>query len=138
MIFTDYLILYGLTFITFLLIDMVWLVKISPKFYKQQIGHLMAKKVNFPAAILFYLLFIVGIVAFVVAPSVSSTQWTQALLFGALFGLITYATYDLTNMSTLKDWPLLITIVDLVWGTFLTSATSVVVYFIAMAIGIGG
>jgi uncharacterized membrane protein len=138
MIFTDYLILYGLTFITFLLIDMVWLVKISPKFYKQQIGHLMAKKVNFPAAILFYLLFIVGIVAFVVAPSVSSAQWTQALLFGALFGLITYATYDLTNMSTLKDWPLLITIVDLVWGTFLTSATSVVVYFIAMAIGIGG
>ena len=115
----------------FFVIDMVWLVLVAKKFYQEQIGFLMRPDINWFAAIIFYLLFIAGLIVFVISPAVEKHSWVHALLFGALFGLITYATYDLTNMATLKDWPLLVTVVDLIWGTVLASAISVITYLIA-------
>lgn len=118
--FKDYLI----TFISFLLVDMVWLVFIARKLYQTTLGHLMSPTVNWPAALLFYVLFIIGLLFFVVHPALAQESLRYALTAGALFGLITYATYDLTNLATLKDWPILITIVDLAWGTTLSALTS--------------
>jgi len=115
----------------FFIIDMVWLVLVAKKFYQEQIGFLMKPDINWFAAIIFYLLFIAGLVIFVISPAVEKQSWTYALIFGALFGLITYSTYDLTNLATLKDWPLLVTVVDLIWGTVLASSISLITYFIA-------
>jgi uncharacterized membrane protein len=115
----------------FFVIDMVWLVFVAKKFYQEQIGFLMKPDINWFAAIIFYLLFIGGLVVFVISPAVEKHSWVHALLFGALFGLITYATYDLTNLATLKNWPLLVTVVDLIWGTVLASSISLITYFIA-------
>ena len=121
----------------FFLIDIVWLVLVAKKFYQEQIGFLMKPDINWFAAIIFYFLFIAGLVVFVISPAVLKHSWVHALLFGALFGLITYATYDLTNLATLKDWPLLVTVVDLIWGTVLASSISVITYFIAGKIQTG-
>ncbi len=116
--------LYLITLIVFLGIDAVWLGLVAPKFYRSQIGHLMAEKANLAVAGLFYLLFVGALVYFVVAPAVQSGEMRDVLLRGALFGLVTYATYDLTNHATLRDWPITVTVVDMAWGTFLTAATS--------------
>jgi len=110
---------------------MVWLGVAARNFYTKQIGFLMTPKVNWAAAILFYLLFLAGLVVFVIAPAVEKDSWVRALLLGALFGLITYATYDLTNLATLRDWPLALTVVDLTWGTALAGSVSVGTYLIA-------
>ena len=115
----------------FFIIDMVWLVLVAKKFYQEQIGFLMKPDINWLAAIIFYFLFIAGLVIFVISPAVEKHSWVHALVFGALFGLITYATYDLTNLATLKDWPLFVTVVDLIWGTVLAASISVITYFIA-------
>jgi uncharacterized membrane protein len=115
----------------FIVIDMIWLVLVAKRFYQEQIGFLMKPEVNWTAAVIFYLLFIAGLVIFVVTPAVEKHSWVHALLFGALFGLISYATYDLTNLATMKDWPLLVTIVDLIWGTVLASSVSLITYLIA-------
>jgi len=120
----------------FFVIDMVWLVLVAKKFYNEQIGFLMKPDINWYAAITFYLLFIVGMLVFVIIPAIEKHSWVQALLYGALFGLITYATYDLTNLATLKDWPLVVTIVDLVWGMVLSASVSVITYFIALKFGV--
>ena len=89
----------------FFAIDMVWLVLVAKKFYQEKIGFLMRPDINWIAAIIFYLLFIAGLVTFVISPAVEKHSWIHATLFGALFGLITYSTYDLTNLATMKDWP---------------------------------
>jgi uncharacterized membrane protein len=115
----------------FFVIDMLWLVLVAKKFYQDQIGFLMKPDINWFAAIIFYFLFIAGLIVFVITPAVEKHSWVHALLYGALFGLITYATYDLTNLATLKDWPLLVTVVDLIWGSVLASSISLVTYFIA-------
>jgi uncharacterized membrane protein len=115
----------------FFVIDMVWLVLVAKKFYQEQIGFLMKPDINWYAAIIFYLLFIAGLVIFVISPAVEKHSWVHAVIFGALFGLITYATYDLTNLATMKDWPLLVTIVDLIWGTVLAASISSITYFLA-------
>ncbi len=126
----EYIIRYLVAAVVFIVIDSVWLGIIANKLYKSQIGHLLADKPNLIAAGVFYALFIVGIVVFVLNPAISSSSWKLALGLGALFGLITYATYDLTNLSTLKDFPLKITIIDLIWGTVLTASVSLVSYLI--------
>jgi uncharacterized membrane protein len=115
----------------FFIIDIVWLVFVAKNFYQKQIGFLMKPDINWLAAIVFYLLFIAGLITFVISPAVARHSWIHALLYGALFGLITYATYDLTNLATMKDWPLLVTLVDLTWGTALAASVSVITYFIA-------
>jgi uncharacterized membrane protein len=129
--FTYYLKLYGATFAVFLVIDLIWLGFVARKFYGKYLGYLMAPKTNWIAALIFYLLFVGGILFFVVGPGLADNALGMTLLRAALFGLITYATYDLTNLATVKDWPLLITVVDLAWGTTL----SLVVSYISFLIG---
>ena len=128
--------LYAIALPVFLVIDMIWLTLVAKDFYRNQIGFLIKSDINWTAAIIFYLLFIVGLVLFVIAPAYEKGSWTSALLYGALFGLITYATYDLTNLATLKNWPLFVTIVDMAWGAVLSSCVSIVTYLIAGKIGL--
>jgi len=122
--------MYIIAFIIFLAIDAIWLGLVAPKFYKSQIGHLMSEKPNLIAALVFYLLFIIGVVYFVVAPGIEAQSITKILVAGALFGFMTYATYDLTNLATLRDWPIKVTIIDLVWGTSLSTLIGVGTYYI--------
>ncbi len=123
--------LYLITLLAFLGIDMIWLNGIAKTFYAKQLGFLMAKNPNLLAALLFYLIFAAGLVVFVIQPALDKKLWTQALFAGAFFGLVTYATYDLTNLATVKNWPVIITVVDLLWGATLTALTSVLTFFIA-------
>jgi len=116
--------LYVIALTVFFLIDMVWLGAVAKSFYRRHLGPMLSPKVNWAAAILFYLLFIVGLLVFVIKPALLGGRPFQAFLLGALFGLISYATYDLTNLATLKDWPLTVTIVDLIWGSVLGGAVS--------------
>lgn len=128
--------LYFIALPIFFAMDMIWLGVAAKNFYAKQIGFLMKSNVNWLAAVLFYLLFIVGLVVFVIAPAVEKGSWVRALLFGALFGLITYATYDLTNLATVRDWPLALTAVDLTWGAVLAASVSVGTCVIAVKIGL--
>jgi uncharacterized membrane protein len=114
----------------------VWLGVAAKNFYTKQIGWLLAPKVNWAAAIVFYLLFLAGLVVFGIAPAIEKDSWVRALALGAWFGLITYATYDLTNLATLKDWPLALTVVDMIWGTILAGSVSVGTYLIARKLGL--
>jgi len=125
--------LYLISVPIFFAIDMVWLGLVEKNFYVSQIGYIMGP-VNWPAAILFYLVFLVGLVIFAIHPAFLAGSVTKALILGALFGFFTYATYDLTNLATLKDWPLLVTIVDMAWGTVLGGAVSAVTVLVARTI----
>jgi len=116
--------LYLLTVPVFFLIDMIWLGAAARGFYRRHLGGLLSPDVRWGAAVLFYLLFIAGLIVFVIRPALARGAPFEALAFGALFGLICYATYDLTNLATLKGWPLIVTVVDLVWGTVLGGAVS--------------
>jgi uncharacterized membrane protein len=118
--------LYLVSLAAFLAIDLLWLGVVARTFYSQYLGYIMAPSPNWLAAIIFYLLFIVGILFFVVVPGLESGSLKTTLLRAALFGLITYATYDLTNLATLKDWPVLLSVVDLLWGTFLSVSVSAI------------
>ena len=118
----------------FFVIDIIWLAMVARKFYNNQIGSLMRPDVNWYAAIIFYLVFLCGLVVFVITPALEKHSLTHALLFGAFFGLVTYATYDLTNLATLKDWPVTVTIVDLIWGIVLSASVSAITYLIADSI----
>jgi len=112
---------YLLTLIPFLILDGLWLGLVAPAFYKTHIGHLMTANPNVIAAVLFYLLYVIGLVVFVTGREGTLQQTT---LRGAFFGLLCYATYDLTNLATLQGWPVIVTLVDLVWGTFASAVTS--------------
>jgi uncharacterized membrane protein len=125
--------LYAIALPIFLIIDVMWVGFIAKGFYAKQIGTLLKPDVNWWAAITFYALFIAGLIIFVVMPAVEKGSWTSALLLGAFFGLVCYATYDLTNLALAKDWPLLVTIVDLAWGAFISASVSVATYFIYRA-----
>ena len=118
------ILLYFITLAVFVLVDMAWLGLVAKTFYRKHLGFLMGPKVVWPAAILFYLLFIAGLLVFAVRPALAAGAPLKALLLGAFLGLISYATYDLTNLATLKGWPLVVTVVDLVWGTVLGGAVS--------------
>lgn len=126
----SYVKMYVIAFIAFVVIDAIWLLFISKNLYQNEIGHLMADKAKLIPAIIFYLIFLVGLVYFVINPAVQNKDVTKLLLSAALFGLITYATYDLTNLATLKDWPLKITVIDLIWGTTLSTAVSYITYIV--------
>ncbi len=123
--------LYFYTLITLALIDAVWLFSTGAK-YKEWLGHLFASTPNFIPAIIFYLLYTFGLVYFVINPALKNgASLAQVCITGALFGLIAYATYDLTNHATMKDWPYFVTIIDMVWGMILTGITSVIVVYIS-------
>lgn len=127
---------FPVSLLVFLGIDFLWLAFIARNFYGKYLGHLMAKNPNLAVALLFYLIFTAGLVIFVITPALEKRSLLQALLLGALFGLVSYSTYDLTNLATLKDWPVIVTIVDLIWGSFLSAAVSVVTYSIIQKIGL--
>lgn len=118
------LVLYLISLAIFVLVDMVWLGLVARGFYRAQLGEMLSPKVNWAAAVLFYLLFIAGLQVFVVVPALQTGVALTALWRGALFGLIAYATYDLTNLATLRGWPLLVTVVDLAWGAVLGGTVS--------------
>lgn len=116
---------YFVSALFFLVIDLIWLGLIAKGFYQRQIGFLMADKVNWAAAFLFYGIFVLGTMIFCIYPAVSRQSFWMALGLGAMFGLVTYATYDLTNLATLRDWPIAIVVVDILWGMVLCGAVSV-------------
>ncbi|MDQ2973100.1 MAG: DUF2177 family protein [bacterium] len=109
-------------------IDAVWLSIVANKFYKSQIGQLLLDKPNMVAAALFYIIYVVGIVAFAVSPALEKGSWQYALGMGALLGFVAYATYDLTNLATLKGFTNKVVIVDMIWGTVLTGTVSLLAY----------
>ena len=123
--------LYFSTLAVFFAIDMVWLGLVARTFYRKHLGFLMTSNTNWLAAVVFYLLFVVGLLVFVVLPGQASGSLLDTLLRAALFGLITYATYDLTNLATVKDWPPIVTVVDLIWGTVLSVLVSYAGFMIA-------
>lgn len=119
---------YAITLVIFFAIDLVWLGVVAKNFYRQHIGHLMSAEVNWGAAVLFYFVYIGGIVFFAVKPGLEAGSAARALAYGAAFGFIAYATYDLTNQATMRDWPALVTVVDLAWGTVLTATVAYLAY----------
>jgi uncharacterized membrane protein len=121
-----YLKVYVAAFVAFLALDIVWLVFVARAFYRKQLGFLLRDQPNWWAAIAFYLLFVAGIVVFAVIPALREGSQLKAVLLGAFFGLVTYATYDLTNFATIKNWPWLVTVVDLCWGCILAASVSFV------------
>lgn len=120
-----YAIAYLFTALVFLAVDLLWLSKIARSFYVEQIGDLLLSQPRLGVATAFYLVYIAGIVAFAVAPALKADSLLQAAFLGAFFGFVAYATYDLTNYSTLKDWPVAVTVVDICWGTILTAVSAV-------------
>jgi len=130
MTITKYIFLYLIAIPVFFLIDIFWIGFVADKMYWKHLGHLRSETVNWPAAIAFYSIFIAGIIYFAIRPAVESGNWQTALINGALFGFFTYATYDLTNMATLKNWPLVVTIADIVWGIFLCGSVALATYLI--------
>jgi uncharacterized membrane protein len=126
----DYLKIYLVTLVTFFTIDLLWIGIVANKLYKKYLGFVLAENPNWTAAMIFYLLYILGMVFFVIHPALEKQSWKDALYVGMFFGLITYATYDLTNLATLKNWPVTITIIDLIWGVVLSGSVSLVTYII--------
>lgn len=125
---TKILLAFLLTMVVFFAIDLVWLGLVAKNFYARQMGGLLAEKVKWPAAILFYCIYIVGILAFVAFPALQQGSFLQAVLMGGLLGLLCYATYDLTSYALIKDFPLKVVVVDLIWGVVLTATVSTASY----------
>jgi uncharacterized membrane protein len=121
-----YVKLYFATLLAFLVIDGIWLGLVARGFYGRHLGYLLKPNPDWFAAILFYLLFVAGTLLFVVVPGIQQESSKRVLVCGAFFGLVTYATYDLTNLATIKDWPLVVTVVDLAWGMIVGAAVSYV------------
>jgi uncharacterized membrane protein len=131
MLSSFYFKLYLLTVPVFFAVDILWLGVVARSFYRRQLGFILSDRVNWTAAFVFYLIYIIGIIVFAVRPALIRESWQQAVGLGALYGFFTYATYDLTNLATLDKWPLKIVIVDIVWGIFLCALVSVASFAIA-------
>ncbi len=127
--FMYYVYAYLISVPVFFVIDMLWLGVVAQKVYQSQLGYLLGP-VHWPVAIVFYLVFLVGLLIFAIAPALAAKSLTHAVMFGALFGFFTYATYDLTNWATIRDWPWVISLIDMAWGTFLAAVVSSVTYLI--------
>lgn len=121
---------YFVTLVAFLTIDGFWLTVVAKNFYAKYLGYLMTKTPNLIAAVIFYLIYVFGLVVLVISPALPKGSLATAILTGALFGLCAYATYDLTNLATIRDWPILVTVVDLVWGTLLSAAVTGISFWI--------
>lgn len=121
---------YLIALVVFLAIDALWLGFIARNLYRDQIGHLLAENANLIAAGVFYLIFIFGLVYFVIDPGMSAGSYKEIVVPALLYGFITYSTYDLTNLATLKDWPIFVTIVDICWGMFISLSVSLITYFV--------
>jgi len=129
-----YVVGFVVTMLVFLGMDFTFLVTANP-LYKQEIGPLLAPTLNIFASVLFYLTYLFGVMLFVVAPGLKQERWQRVLMMGAAFGLVAYATYDLTNLATLKGFSEKITVIDLIWGMVVTGASSTVGYLAAKRFG---
>lgn len=116
--------IYGATGVVFLLVDGIWLSLAGDRFYRPMLGDMLAPQFRLLPAIVFYLIYVAGLVVFAVVPALRAGDWRDALHKGAMFGFFAYATYDLTNQATLRHWPALVTIVDMSWGTFVSALAS--------------
>ena len=132
--YIKYIPVYLITCLIFFSIDLLWLGIISKGFYELHLPSYMAIDVNWAAAVIFYLLYLIGVFVFAIHPSYIQQSAFKAYFLGALFGLFTYATYDLTNLATLSDWPIIVVIVDIFWGVFITSLISLIGYYITTKI----
>ncbi|WP_315928380.1 DUF2177 family protein [Mesorhizobium sp. SP-1A] len=128
-----YGIAYVATGLVFLAIDAIWLTVAAQRLYRPLMGDMLVDGFRLAPAVLFYLVYIAGIVVFAILPALASDRWTTATSFGAFLGLFAYATYDLTNQATLKNWPIMVTVADLCWGTFLTAVAATAGFFITRA-----
>jgi uncharacterized membrane protein len=129
--------LYGICIATFLALDFVWISNATPRFYKPQLGSLLSDKPNLPVAGVFYLLYMVGLIALAIVPGVREGAVTGAVWRGALFGLLAYATYDLTNLATIQGWSWQVTVADMAWGTVLNTVVAAVGFYAGTWMGIG-
>jgi len=132
--FLKVVILYFSTLAICFVIDIIWLGFMNSRFYKPQLAGLMSDKVNWLPGILFYVLFVVGLLLLVVMPAYNNESWVSAILLGGLLGMVAYATYDLSNLATIKNWPVVVTIVDIIWGTVFSAIVATISYFIARAL----
>jgi uncharacterized membrane protein len=132
----DLIKIYGVAFIAFIAIDLIWLGVIASDIYRKYLGYIMRPSPNWGAAIVFYAIYLAGLVFFVINPAIEKQSWKFALFAGMFFGLITYATYDLTNLATIRDWPLFITVIDLIWGTALGGLVSIITYTVVTRLNI--
>lgn len=121
---------YLITFVIFLIIDMLWLGFIAKDIYEKYLGDFLSDNINWTVVFVFYIIYVLGIFLFAIHPSISKKSAYSAILLGALFGFFTYTTYDLTNLATLKNWPLPIVIIDIMWGTVLSSIVSLSGFYI--------
>lgn len=128
--------LFGIATGIFFAIDMVWLGFFAKNFYREKLAFIFTGEISWPPAIIFYLLYIGGLLFFAVLPALRDQSWATASIQGALLGGLCYATYDLTNMATIKQWPLIVVIVDIIWGVVLTGSVSVLTYLIGTKISL--
>lgn len=122
--------LYVIALAVFFCIDLFWLGVVARDLYREQIGFLLSNEIRWGAAILFYVLYVAGLTFFAIAPATYERSWGAALLNGAFFGLVCYATYDLTNLATLRGWPVTIVLIDLIWGVLISAVTSLISFAI--------
>ena len=132
--FFQIVLLYFITLAIGLIIDLIWLGLMNSRFYKSRLAGLMSDTVNWLPGILFYLLFIAGLLILVVIPAFNNESWVSAMLLGGLLGMVAYGTYDLTNLASIKNWSIVVTIVDIVWGTILAATVATISYFISKAL----
>lgn len=128
---TLYLKLYALTIPVFFIVDMIWLGGVAKGFYRRHLHFILSTDVNWTAAVVFYLIYVAGIIFFAVRPAIAVDSLAQAALLGALFGFVTYATYDLTNLALIRDWPIVIVVVDILWGICLCTLVAAISFILA-------
>jgi len=126
-----YLALYLVTLAGFLVIDLLWLGVIAKDFYARQLGSLMREDVNWTAALLFYAIYVAGVLTLAVWPALQTRSLGRALLLGGILGFVAYAAYDLTSLAVMRGFPPGMVAVDMVWGTVLTGMTAGVGYLAA-------
>ena len=128
---TSVLLAYAASFVAFMALDLLWLGVVARGFYRERLSHLMSPDVRWGAAIAFYLLYIAGIVVFAVIPAAERGSLVRALALGGFFGLVAYAAYDLTSLALIRDFPPVVAVVDLLWGTVLTGTAAAAGYLVA-------
>ena len=116
--------------VTLIAIDLVWLLGIAKNLYRDQMGDIMASEPKLIAGLAFYLLYALGVCIFVIVPALSKQSWIYALQYGALFGLLCYMTYDLTNLAVIRNFPTQLALIDIAWGSFVTAVCSVIAYWV--------
>ena len=121
---SKYFATYAVTFVVMVALDMIWLGFVAKSFYQEGIGHLMAEKPVVPVAVAFYVMYAIGLVFFAVVVNEASTGYGKTVLHGALFGFFAYATYDLTNLATLKNWPVGLALLDMAWGAVVSAVSA--------------